>query len=499
MEAPVPGDKFRNLQYTYIGHFADPHVPTTLKIADWIAGIDTGHTRPDMLTTFDKHYDSSIGGLGEQVENMYRPASSNPGFTGTDRAAPLFEFRDLLPLKTEQFEEFMGRVDADVQKLHTNFAARPWRKGRRDSNACQLSNATSSTTAKPNSSHLPFSNRTTSQPTPTHQTSLHPTSLHPSLSNQTSSHPTLSHQNTSPSSLAHTNSSNRTSSHPTTPPPANPAPTMPSCTLQNEDPDQGINQQGCLCGSTTLPLLTISDATNDEQSCLYTAMPTSKIANPITIESQVYTNNCYPCTLIGGIADTPSCARTPVNGCTPTTPAVPTATVFLSNNTIPIGDKNNRNNGADFRSELYEKLRALCPDNARKCDSTTPGEFDHIETIVGNEPMEESVKFTIQDSNYDSTTERDQLIAAAVATWQQAVSKSCLELPYDDYEDLTASGCGTGPVKRGTIARALMTPEERRLKPRYALPEPVCDNCSPPPPPICHYKATVCSGPDHIS
>jgi hypothetical protein len=228
-------------------------------------------------------------------------------------------------------------------------------------------------------------------------------------------------------------------------------------------------------------------------------MPTTSVPNPITIESQVYTANCYLCTLIGGIADTPSCATTPVNGCTPTTPAVPTATVFLSNNSVPIGDENNKNGGADLRSDLFNKLKALCPDSADTCDSKTPGEFDNVETVVGDEPSEETIKFTIQDSHYDSTKERDQMIAAAVASWQQAVSKSCKEVEYEDFEDPTASGCGTGIVKRGIVERALMTREERMLNPRYALPEPICDGCSPPDPPECHYKATVCAGPDHIS
>jgi hypothetical protein len=274
---------------------------------------------------------------------------------------------------------------------------------------------------------------------------------------------------------------------------------MPSCTLQNEDPDQGINARGCVCGSTTLPLLTVPHATAGSQSCSYTAIPSSQLFNPITIESQVYTANCYGCTLIGGIADTPSCATTPVNGCTPTTPAVPTATVFLSNNSIPIGDENNKNNGADLRSDLFKKLKALCPDNTNTCDSKTAGEFDKIETVVGSEPSEETLRFTIQDSHYDSPKERDQMLAAAVASWQQAVSKSCKEVSYEDDEDPTQSGCGTGIVRRGNVSRALMSREERRLTPRYAVPQPICDNCDPPKPTECHYKATVCAGPDHIS
>lgn len=117
----------------------------------------------------------------------------------------------------------------------------------------------------------------------------------------------------------------------TSPPTLTPTPTpAPSCSLQNEDPDQGINARGCVCGSTTLPLLTLTSVTDDAQSCSYTAIPTSGVPNPITIASTVYTTNCQACTLVGGIADTPTC--TAIEGCTPTPtsstplPAPPTIT-----------------------------------------------------------------------------------------------------------------------------------------------------------------------------
>ena len=99
----------------------------------------------------------------------------------------------------------------------------------------------------------------------------------------------------------------------------------PSCTIQNSDPDQGIAGQGCICGSTTLPLLTVSSATDQAQSCAYTAIPTTTGGNPISILSSTYTSACQACTLVGGIADTPTC--TPIVGCTTPTPApAPTST-----------------------------------------------------------------------------------------------------------------------------------------------------------------------------
>lgn len=99
------------------------------------------------------------------------------------------------------------------------------------------------------------------------------------------------------------------------------ASSMPTCSLQEEDPDQGINTQGCICGSSTLPLLTVASATNQDQSCSYTAFPTSSVTNPISIMSTTYTSNCQACTQTGGIADSPTC--TTVSGCTPTTAILP--------------------------------------------------------------------------------------------------------------------------------------------------------------------------------
>ena len=102
----------------------------------------------------------------------------------------------------------------------------------------------------------------------------------------------------------------------------------PQCTLQNEDPDQGINSRGCICGSATLPLLTVTSATDEAQSCAYTTIPLSGVSNPITIQSVTFTSACKACTLVGGMADTPTC--TPIDGCTPTStvqPASPTSTI----------------------------------------------------------------------------------------------------------------------------------------------------------------------------
>ncbi|MCJ1403190.1 hypothetical protein MMC11_006413 [Xylographa trunciseda] len=60
---------------------------------------------------------------------------------------------------------------------------------------------------------------------------------------------------------------------PTISPLSSPTPTttpMPSCALQNPDPDQGIAGREYIYGSTTIPLLTVPFATDPAHSCAYT-------------------------------------------------------------------------------------------------------------------------------------------------------------------------------------------------------------------------------------
>ncbi|KAL8747738.1 MAG: hypothetical protein Q9190_000437, partial [Brigantiaea leucoxantha] len=262
-----------------------------------------------------------------------------------------------------------------------------------------------------------------------------------------------------------------------------PPPSMPPCYLQNEDPDQGIIQRGCICGSSTLPLLTLPDATVVDQSCSYTAMPSSNVANPISIEREYWTRNCQACTLVGGVADTPTC--TSVSGCTPTSSATPASTfvVNISNNSVSIGDADNKDDGADLRKQVYSKLKALCPDNAKECDTKHNAEIDNIPTVIGGGEESENLVFTIQDSNYENTAARDKMLAAAVA-------KSCKKVEYEEDADPTATGCGSSPVRRD------IPPHAKLIEKRTPL--PICDNC-PLPEFKCHYSATICAGPDHIN
>ncbi|KAG8528553.1 uncharacterized protein KY384_006725 [Bacidia gigantensis] len=209
-------------------------------------------------------------------------------------------------------------------------------------------------------------------------------------------------------------------------------------------------------------------------SCGYTVLSTNTVANPITIETQTYTAGCSACTLVGGIADTPKC--TSISGCT-TTSTAPSATftVFLSNDTVSIGDAENANDGSDLRKNAFDKIQALCPDKSDHCDSKQHAVIEHVPTIKGENEENGKEKLTFT---------------------QQAAKKSCKEL---DYVESSQNGCSpTGPVKRGLGALQLV---ERRdlLFNATELEKRHFWQTNEDKPQECHYKGTVCSAPNHIT
>lgn len=378
-------------------------------VQEWIQSIQDGHS-PDRLTTLDQIIDGQVGAFKDALENVLN----------TNRAVPLFEFRRLRKVKAGDMQSRVASAEQAILDYHHAHASPPrFMRRRRDANhanikrtgvaaACTTAAATTATGAPKTTTGAP---------------------------------------------------------HPTTA-----APSMPKCYLQNQDPDQGITTRACVCGSTTLPLLKVPSATVVDQSCSYTAMPSSHVSNPISIETEVWTRNCQACTLVGGIADKPSC--TSVSKCTPTASvsATPSFAVFLSNNSIPIGAENNLNNGDDMRKAAYSKLRALCSDKANMCDSTTGAVIEHIPTIMNDRIDYETLTFTIQDSHYDKPADRDRMLGAAIATWQQAAAKSCKDVEYKYARIPTQSGCGKGPLKRDL-------PKFGEIEERSPVP---CAGCAPP-------------------
>jgi hypothetical protein len=134
---------------------------------------------------------------------------------------------------------------------------------------------------------------------------------------------------------------------------------------------------------------------------------------------------------------------------------------------------------------MYSQLHAFCPDGGPSCNSTKDATIDKIPTIVGGGDEYETLKFVISDSNHTSTVNRDRMLAAAVATWQQAVSKNCKEVEYL-----------LRPTRRSlAVARDLLS-WIRALGKR--APTPIGSGDNGPQARTCGYAANLCSGLDHI-
>ncbi|KAL9084424.1 MAG: hypothetical protein Q9165_008062 [Trypethelium subeluteriae] len=276
---PVTGNKFAGLQYKYTGESnAAGTNPLTVNIKDWIQNIGIGYPSPDSLSAFDQHYDGSIGGLNKAVEKLYR----------SQRTVPLFEFRDLDPLTTMDFESFMDSVDSAIQTLHQRFATPPARKmkirRRGDALNCTLpSNGTG--ILPPNSTGVSPSNGTGNLP-----------------SNGTGSLPS--------------NGTGNLPSNGTSPPhPSDPA---VKCIYQDATPE---NPAECTCSSngktTVVAPRTLPSVSVMTESCRYTTWPDG--APTVTQPPQTVTTNfagCQRCTVVGPNED--DCEPLPSSlGCTP--------------------------------------------------------------------------------------------------------------------------------------------------------------------------------------
>ncbi|KAI1750248.1 hypothetical protein F4782DRAFT_548750 [Xylaria castorea] len=134
---PVPNQEFGKL--TYKNSAPGPEPRPSVNVKAWIDGIGSGTGVKDALSVFDESIDGSIGGLGTAIEKMYN----------SQRAVPLFEFRDLIARmpKTSEFESFMGTADTAVQTLHRDFATVPRRKKRYIPANCFLAAASAMTSS----------------------------------------------------------------------------------------------------------------------------------------------------------------------------------------------------------------------------------------------------------------------------------------------------------------------------------------------------------------
>ncbi|TGJ86907.1 hypothetical protein E0Z10_g1918 [Xylaria hypoxylon] len=439
---PVPKNKFSELMYE--------NSLASVNIKTWIDGIGSGSSGKDALSVFDESIDGSIGGLGRATENIYN----------SQRAVPLFEFRDLpnYPL-TKDFESFMGDVDAAVQALHETFANAPQRK-KRDVPASCYANVTSTTARFPTPSLTPPTFTPTSFSTTSFATSSDPASIT--------------------------------------------SPTTPSCELYNQDPDQGITQAFCLCDdSITLSVLPATSA--QSESCAYKSIPTGTSAiETVTVPTQVWTSNCAACTLVGGIADVATCTR--VSSCTPTTAPSPTIAAWVGNlSTINIGNAEDANGGMDLATEMFGKLKAMC--NGSNC-TADHAEMDNVETVIVGEEEPLKPAMYLQDATFTSQDAFENMLSVGISAWVSVLNDPtlglCKNVTYEADADETGSGCGEGPIPTSRLRRKVRRDDgavlwERRglVTEESRLAERCLDLCDSPI--TCHYDARTCSAPNEIT
>lgn len=90
-----------------------------------------------------------------------------------------------------------------------------------------------------------------------------------------------------------------------------------TCSLQNQDPDQGINSQYCLCqSSVTLPLLSIASTARATEACHYTTIPSSRPPKTIATGFHSTTTNSALCEVCSKVVNNEDSCTT-ISGCLP--------------------------------------------------------------------------------------------------------------------------------------------------------------------------------------
>ncbi|KAF3014011.1 hypothetical protein E8E14_009851 [Neopestalotiopsis sp. 37M] len=233
------------------------------------------------------------------------------------------------------------------------------------------------------------------------------------------------------------------------------APTStPSCTMQNEDPDQGINTQYCVCDSTrTLPFLTITPEVERTKSCDYTTLPPKDtkraavaamtpspsvptITPPATLDQRdltisngfgpptTDTKMCQVCTQVVNNED--SCSS--LDNCIKQTGQV---TIEAGTSSVHVGTLT----GDALYTSVSSALDKICPTPTDsgfascKTDTVSIGKIPYVSAEYLAHDGE--LQVSVESSTYNVTSIRNALImAAAKAAQQAATDKNCYEQKY---------------------------------------------------------------------
>ena len=198
-----------------------------------------------------------------------------------------------------------------------------------------------------------------------------------------------------------------------------------TCYQQNEDPDQGIDQQGCICNqgtkTETLPLL----ATNvdPDSSCAYTDFATNTIAitqnwGPPRTNTQIC-QACTPTTDFGAA----TCTSMP--NCFPQTPS---ATIQIGSSPVQVGTLTS----ADLFTSISSAISSLCPSTATACDQETKIKIPKI-AYVEDDSLAEDGELLVQidSSGYNDSSTLHALIGMAAQSFaSSATGGNCQDVSY---------------------------------------------------------------------
>ena len=204
----------------------------------------------------------------------------------------------------------------------------------------------------------------------------------------------------------------------------------PTCYQQEEDPDKGIQQQGCICNqgtvTETLPLL--ATGVDYSSSCAYTAL-TGASTIAITANFGPAVTNSMICSVCSPVANN-GATCTSLSNCLPSTP---TATIQIGSSPVPVGTLTSD----ALSSAISSAISSLCPPVTQTTTSTTCDETSKV-TIPNIAYIDASSLATdgglvvqIDSSGYNDTALLAPLAGmAALSISSSATGGNCYEATY---------------------------------------------------------------------
>ena len=259
--------------------------------------------------------------------------------------------------------------------------------------------------------------------------------------------------------------------------PTSTAPTitaMPTCYQQNQDPDQGIEQQGCVCnlGSVTKTLEILATNVSYASSCAYTALSSQSTIAITTETLGPATTNIIFCQVCSPLQDYgASCTTLP--GCSPQTP---TATIQIGSSPVPVGTLTS----SALSATISSAIASLCPSVTQTSSLTTCDETSKI--IVPNiaykdgDTLATNGELTIQidSSGYNDTGLLGPMAEmAALSFASSATGSNCYNTKFDSYS------VGTPKAKRwysSAVDRSLSLLPFYKREPQQLHPYPSPEN-----------------------